>query len=424
MNVVTNSMDAEQGLAGGAAVNVQTRSGTNAIHGSGFDYHTEPAPQSLADAVRRCRAEYREEAETELQRVRRAPSAARSEKNKAFYFVSYESIRDHKTVDNTVSVPLPAMLRGDLSLSPTPIYDPLSGNPDGTGRTQFQVFPGDRELRAVQHGHQPELPEHHSCGADGSDREEDRGLHPGQQHRPGNATTISCRARSRSTASRSIRRWTTTSIPSSTWPGTFGMLHYRTNVPTVFGDTAVGEPIGGSSNPGQGHGNTYRVTVMGTYIFSPTFLMDAHYRMGAAGNRSEQPGLGPNVGLDVLGIPGTNGTRAFESGWPTFEFARRRLRDGRGERELHALLPPRSAVAVRGEFQLDQEQAQHPVRRRHLPHGAEPGAGRIHHRRLRRAGRIRVRSRHHRALRDGRSASGKLRADLRAARGTTASRPS
>ena len=64
-------------------------------------------------------------------------------KNKVFYFVSYENIRDRKAVDNTVTVPLPAMLRGDLSLSPTPVYDPNSGNPDGTGRTQFQVFPGD-----------------------------------------------------------------------------------------------------------------------------------------------------------------------------------------------------------------------------------------------------------------------------------------
>src|SRR5689334_18725193 len=32
VNVVTNSMDAEQGLAGGAAVNLQTRSGSNAVH--------------------------------------------------------------------------------------------------------------------------------------------------------------------------------------------------------------------------------------------------------------------------------------------------------------------------------------------------------------------------------------------------------
>jgi len=102
--------------------------------------------------------------------------------------------------------------------------------------------------------------------------------------------------------------------------GTFGVLHYRTNVPTVFGEAGVGRPIGGSSNPGHGHGNTYRLTVMGTYIFSPTFLMDAHYGWARQGTASEQPGLGRNIGLDVLGIPGTNGTRAFESGWPTFEF--------------------------------------------------------------------------------------------------------
>jgi hypothetical protein len=37
VDVVTNSFDAEQGLAGGASVNVQIKSGTNAIHGSFFE---------------------------------------------------------------------------------------------------------------------------------------------------------------------------------------------------------------------------------------------------------------------------------------------------------------------------------------------------------------------------------------------------
>src|ERR1700722_2219112 len=40
VDVVTNSFDAEQGLAGGASVNVQIKSGTNAIHGSAFEYHS------------------------------------------------------------------------------------------------------------------------------------------------------------------------------------------------------------------------------------------------------------------------------------------------------------------------------------------------------------------------------------------------
>jgi hypothetical protein len=39
VNVVTNSFDAEQGLAGGAAINVQMKSGTNNFHGSGFEFH-------------------------------------------------------------------------------------------------------------------------------------------------------------------------------------------------------------------------------------------------------------------------------------------------------------------------------------------------------------------------------------------------
>ena len=102
--------------------------------------------------------------------------------------------------------------------------------------------------------------------------------------------------------------------------GTFGVLHFKTSVPTVFGEEAIGQPIGGSSNPGHGHGNIYRTTVMGTYIFSPTFLMDAHFGFAKQVTNSEQPGLGTNIGSDVLGIPGTNGTRLFESGWPTFEF--------------------------------------------------------------------------------------------------------
>ena len=40
VNVVTNSFDAEQGLAGGSAINVQIKSGTNKLHGSAFEYHT------------------------------------------------------------------------------------------------------------------------------------------------------------------------------------------------------------------------------------------------------------------------------------------------------------------------------------------------------------------------------------------------
>src|SRR5262249_8011032 len=39
VNISTNNFDAEQGMAGGAAIQVITKSGTNQIHGSAFAYH-------------------------------------------------------------------------------------------------------------------------------------------------------------------------------------------------------------------------------------------------------------------------------------------------------------------------------------------------------------------------------------------------
>ena len=252
----------------------------------------------------------------------------------------------------------------------------------------------------MQHGDEPELPEHHSRSTDGSHRARRSGATFPANNLDRDRNNYFAQAPFTFDRQQIDSRFDYNVNSKFNMSGTFGMLHYRANVPTVFGDAAVGRPIGGSSNPGTGHGNTYRVTVMGTYIFSPTFFMDAHYGYARQGTKSEQPGLGQNIGLDVLGIPGTNGTRAFESGWPTF-IDGGGLRDHRGQRELHAVLPARPAVAIRGELQLDQDDAQHPVRQRHLRHGAEPGAGGVHHRRLRRAGRIRVRSRHHGTMRGG-----------------------
>jgi hypothetical protein len=318
VNVVTGSFGAEQGLAGGSAINVQTRSGSNAIHGSGFEYftnqHLKAWPMRFDDVALNTGPKpdmsYNEFGGTVGGPIK---------KNKAFYFVSYESIRDHKSVNRTVTVPLPAMLRGDLSLSPTPIYDPLSGNADGTGRTQFQVFPGDPNYALCNTATNP------ACLNIIPAARMDPIAHKIASYFPANNLNRESRnyfvqAPFAFDRQQVDSRFDYNASSKLNLSGTFGLLHYRTNVPTVFGDTAVGRPIGGSSNPGHGSGNTYRVTVMGTYTFTPTFLMDAHFGYARQGTNSEQPSLGQNIGRDVLGIPGTNGTRKFESGWPTFDF--------------------------------------------------------------------------------------------------------
>jgi len=181
VNVVTSSMSAEQGLAGGAAINVRTKSGSNAFHGSGFDYFTNQNlkawPMRFGDAAlntgKKPEASYSQYGGT---------LGGRIVENKAFFFVSYEGTRDHRVVDHTVTVPTPAMLRGDFSGSIADLRSALRKR----GRHRSDAVPGvagRRELLTVQHGVQSKLPEHYPGSQDGPDCAADREPHSGQQHR-------------------------------------------------------------------------------------------------------------------------------------------------------------------------------------------------------------------------------------------------
>src|SRR5262245_14319952 len=132
VNVVTNSFDAEQGLAGGSAINVQVKSGTNRLSGSAFEYHTNEAMRAK---------NYFDPPDSEKGKWRYnqfgGTVGGPVVRNKFFYFASYEGTRDTRNASVTVSVPTEPLRRGDLSVAPNPIYDPATGNADGTGRTPF-----------------------------------------------------------------------------------------------------------------------------------------------------------------------------------------------------------------------------------------------------------------------------------------------
>src|SRR6185503_2885171 len=299
VNIVTNSFDAEQGLAGGAAVNLQTKSGTNQLHGSAFEYHTNNHLKAWPDRIDNPELNTGNKPKVVYNQFG-GTLGGKIIKDKLFYFGSYEGTFDHQAVQRLITVPSAAFKRGDFSDAGTPIYDPLTGNPDGTGRTQFvgNVIPADR-IDSIAATLAALIPDPTLPGT----RNNYFASGPFAFNRNQIDTKINYNASSKLNLS-----------------GTFGVQHFRTSVPTVFGDELVGRPIGGSSNPGHGHGNTFRFTVMGTYAVSPTVVLDAHYGWARQGTASEQPGLGKNIGSEVLGIPGTNGPRAFESGWPEFQF--------------------------------------------------------------------------------------------------------
>ena len=299
VNIVTNSFDAEQGLAGGAAINLLTKSGTNQLHGSAFEYHTNNHMKAWPDRIDDPQLNTGNKPKLVYNQLGGTLGGA-IKKDKIFYFVSYEGTFDHQAVQRRITVPSAAFKQGNFADAGTPIYDALSGNPDGTSRTQFpgNIIPAARrdpiagKLAAL-------IP------------------NPNLDGTRNNYFAAGPFAFNRNQVDSKVNYNVSNKLNLS---GTFGVQHFATNVPTVFGEALSGRPIGGSSNPGRGHGNTFRFTVMGTYTFSPNILLDAHFGWARQGTASEQPGLGKNIGSDVLGIPGTNGPRAFESGWPQFDF--------------------------------------------------------------------------------------------------------
>jgi hypothetical protein len=297
VNVVTNTFDAEQGLAGGSAVSVQIKSGTNDLHGSLFEYHnnnnTKARPFFLPATQGKPKWVYNQFGGT---------IGGPIVKNKLFFFGSYEGTYDRQFAfrQPLLTVPTAAMRSGDLSASPTPIYDPLTGDRvTGAGRTAFagniipesRIDPIARKVLALF-----PLP-----------------------NQPGNLLTANYFASGgyafdRHTGDGKIN-WNASD--KLTMYARASVLRYDMFNDPSFGASGGPEISSAGGNPGIGFGNTGSATIAATYIFSPSFIVDANFGYTIMDSNVEQPGLDENLGL-AMGIPGVNGTRRFEGGLPRF----------------------------------------------------------------------------------------------------------
>jgi hypothetical protein len=109
--VISNTFDAEYGRNSGAVVNVITKSGTNQWHGDVYEYfrNTVLNAQGFFNTISRRRI-----------RISLAErSAARSRKDRTFFFVSYEGRRVRQGISGqTVIVPTPQERSGDFQRGP------------------------------------------------------------------------------------------------------------------------------------------------------------------------------------------------------------------------------------------------------------------------------------------------------------------
>ena len=128
----TSNFDAEFSQAGGSVIQVETKSGSNDIHGSLFEF---------------LRNDYFQARDPFTQQTGKLPPLRWNQfggsiggpilKDKLFGFFDYQGTRQRNGGEISTRVPTPAERAGDLSAFAVPIYDPATGAPDGSGRTQF-----------------------------------------------------------------------------------------------------------------------------------------------------------------------------------------------------------------------------------------------------------------------------------------------
>ncbi|HEX4228043.1 MAG TPA: TonB-dependent receptor [Bryobacteraceae bacterium] len=288
VSVATSSFDADQS-SGGGFVNVTVKSGTNAVHGSLFEDHSDQHLQAYAWVANRTAPK--------LPYIHNQFGGAIGgpiKKDKVFYFVSYQGTRLVQGNAVQAEVPTAAMKAGNLSSSPTSIYDPLTGNSNGTGRTAFagNIIPASRINPGVEAmigtGDWPN-PNQAGTGSFGLGNDF---LCSGCQGNSG----------ARNDQLDSKVSWNPTSKLSTFVR--FGFNNGDWYDPQIFG--LLGGPTVSPTNGAVGFGgaNVYNGTLSATYVFSPSLFAAAFFGYSRDDMHSNQPYQNQNLGWTLLGIPG------------------------------------------------------------------------------------------------------------------------
>lgn len=283
VNVVTSSPGVDQGLASGATINVQLKSGGNDFHGELYEFHQDSALKARPFFLPVSQAKP-ELIDNTLGGALGGPIS----KNKLFFFASYEGDFLRQTSGQFGTVPTDAMKSGDFSQTGTPIFDPSTGNPDGTGKTQFSgnIIPPDR-ISPISKKLLALVPSA-NVSTFGPYSNNFFGNLPTHYNLQKIDTKIDYNATSKLRIS-----------------GRLDVEPYLETQVAIFGNTLGTSQMAGYPIPNQ-HGDIYGFTGSATYTVSPTFVVD-----GAVGFTRADQLLIPIHGssrytAETLGIPGTN----------------------------------------------------------------------------------------------------------------------
>ncbi len=290
VNIVSNSFDAEQGMAGGSAINVQIKSGTNEFHGTAHWFHTNSAV--------RARNFFFVAPQIPKNILNQAGGTIGGPivKNKLFFFADFERTVRRESRSAFRTVPNADIRRGSFAGTGSSIFDPLTGAADGSGRQLFpnQLIPTSRidSAAAAMAALTPA---------------------PNLNTFPANYLALGSYAFNRDNADFKVN-YNPTQKSSI-------FARYSISPSDIFDPPSLG-PAGGDAlaggQPGNAPGRIQSASVGGTYTVSPRVLVDAtigftRQRLGA-----QNVDIDKNYGLDELKIPGTNGPDRLQGGYPRF----------------------------------------------------------------------------------------------------------
>ena len=289
VNVATNNFDVAQGMAGGASVTLVTKSGTNELKGSAFMFRTQDEfnARSFFDSSK---------PDSSIT-IAGGTIGGPIRRDKVFYFGSWEGNYERQGRFDRYTVPTERMRMGDFSevLSIAPnfrLFDPATGNPDGTGRQEFPgaVIPANR-ISEIASRIQALYPMPNHPGTNNGLQNNLELFRPVTADRDNYDLKINW---NRNSTHQLFTKFST----------------MQAEVVNLFNLGVEGGGIGDTGN--------YLGTIGHTWTLSPTMLLDGSFGVNWQDQFGRGSDFGTNFGSEVFGIPGVNGPDPRQSGFPHF----------------------------------------------------------------------------------------------------------
>jgi hypothetical protein len=304
VNVSTSSFDAEQGNAGGAAVTVITKSGTNQFKGSAFEFYN-------GDGLNARPYYFGSSTKPDMQPLKQnnfgGTLGGPIKRDKVFFFGSFEGYNREYSLPTFFNVPDAKLRAGDFSGATNnggtlqTIYNPFTGDATGANRQAFannQIPASMINPIALKIMNLYPLPNTGGTGLGGLTN---------------NYTRTESRTVDRENYDAKVN------FNRNTAHQIWGKFSYMDAVVDDLTNYLGPDP---NATGDGGVTKVYQATAGQTWTLRPTLLMDMTFGFG----RQDQTVLGPdfnsgNYGLETLGIPGSNdqgiGDQRY-AGYPQF----------------------------------------------------------------------------------------------------------